>query len=231
MLSTTPSMQSISVSSPMPLRPLSYRTTSTASVANSRKGKEREKDVLHCELCQRRVGLWTFKNATIATLRSPNPNATPATRVRPFDVLKEHRPYCPYVVRSTSLPSLPTPTSSPAQQETASLISNPLPRSCSDSSITFTQVTSSSSDRSDLVEGWKAVLAMVLRSGLGRRQRVRSVGVIGSQTNGLAQDDANTTSGPDFVDAEGGIHAMVEGVKTKGVSIPAFRFIKLRLIC
>lgn len=74
----------------------------------------------------------------------------------------------------------------------------------------------------DLVEGWKAVLAVVLRSGLGRRERVRSVGMMGPQlqiSDGTPNNNTNAGSQviDDTTDTESGIQAMVEGVKANGV--------------
>ena len=70
------------------------------------------------------------------------------------------------------------------------------------------------------MEGWKAVLSVVLRSGLGRRQRVRSVGTIGTQpvrASEIGQSSADNEAG-NANDAESGIQAMVDGVKVNGVS-------------
>ncbi|KAI5989191.1 hypothetical protein F5J12DRAFT_897979 [Pisolithus orientalis] len=65
---------------------------------------------------------------------------------RAFDVVKEHRSYCPYVVRSTAVPSLPSATTS----GTSNLPGN----------------------GDGLVEGWRAVLTVVQRHGLSQRQRM-----------------------------------------------------------
>ena len=164
--------------------------------------------MLYCELCQRRVGLWTFKNATIS--KAPNGSQTP--RIRPFDLTKEHRPYCPYVVRSTSLPTLPSMMQrvTSTHTRTSSDPSNPVGRG------------SELIKEGDLVEGWKAVLAVVLRSGLGRRERVRSVEMMGPQlqiSDGTPNNNTNAGSQviDDTTDTESGIQAMVEGVKANGV--------------
>jgi hypothetical protein len=72
---------------------------------------------LYCTLCQRRIGLWAYVRASPT---SPNGNGR-ADPLSPFgsplpprnlpqpkvlDVLKEHRSFCPYIVKSTPLPSI-----------------------------------------------------------------------------------------------------------------------------
>jgi hypothetical protein len=95
----------------------------------------RDASLLHCALCQRRVGLWTF---------APPPQAVsdPARPQRPFDLMKEHRAHCPYVVRSTVVPSFPVPNA----------------HGGGDAST-------------DAVEGWRAVLIVVGRHGVSQRVR------------------------------------------------------------
>ncbi|KAI6165566.1 zf-C3HC-domain-containing protein [Pisolithus thermaeus] len=122
------------------------------------------------DMSLRRVGLWNFATVTPAeegstsgeqqqqhaplSSESGNSVSVFASVVRtsglqsrkPFDVLKEHRSYCPYVVRSTVVPSLPPAT---------------------------TNGTSNVSDNGGgLVEGWRAVLTVVQRHKLSQRQRM-----------------------------------------------------------
>ncbi|KAG6328042.1 hypothetical protein ID866_11047 [Astraeus odoratus] len=102
------------------------------------------------------------------------------TRMRPrkpFDLVKEHRSYCPYVVRSTAVPSLPSAASLTA--------------------------TTANND-GGLMEGWRAVLAIVQRNGLSGRQR-------------LARFTGNTGTVEQGRDEElEGVGVMVAGVKSKG---------------
>lgn len=70
-------------------------------------------DMLQCTLCQRRVGLWAFAPPLVA----PNPpelvsgeppvptvvRTPPSPSPRSLDVLREHRTFCPYVIRTTPL--------------------------------------------------------------------------------------------------------------------------------
>ena len=63
-----------------------------------------------------------------------------------------------------------------------------------------------------MTEGWRAVLTVILRTGLGRRQRQRSLRI--------SSGTAETPGGEGEQDAMevDNIHAMVEGVKNRGVS-------------
>jgi hypothetical protein len=74
----------------------------------------RENALLYCPLCQRRLGLWAFAPAQEGSNGVTEGDASPLDQAkrgkahsqRPFDLLKEHRSFCPYVVRSTPVPSL-----------------------------------------------------------------------------------------------------------------------------
>ncbi|KAJ7637672.1 zf-C3HC-domain-containing protein [Mycena polygramma] len=141
---------------------------------------KRDTSLLHCALCQRRVGLWAFARPTEPSTPPPLGRALPPQRH--FDLLKEHRSFCPYVVRSTLVPTLPAEN---APSPTAGVL-----------------------------EGWRAVLTVVLRYGLGQRQRAaalrRRQSMDGKGDGDSAMDvDADTES----VD---GVEAMVENVKARG---------------
>lgn len=156
---------------------------------------------MHCPLCQRRVGLWSFATVTPAEegstseeqqqqhapLSSASGNVSvfaSAVRTsgsqskRPFDVLKEHRSYCPYVIRSTVVPSPPS----------ATVIGTP----------------NVSDKGGGLVEGWRAVLTVAQRHKLSQRQRMSRF-VPGSEGTEGARDEELE-----------GVEAMVAGVKNKG---------------
>ncbi|KAI6102171.1 C3HC zinc finger-like-domain-containing protein [Pisolithus sp. B1] len=161
----------------------------------------KDMSLVHCPLCQRRVGLWSFATVTPAEEGStsdeqqqhvPLSSASGksvsafASAVRtsglqsrkPFDVLKEHRSYCPYVVRSTVVPSLPSAT---------------------------TNGTSNVSDNGGgLVEGWRAMLTVIQRHKLSQRQRMSRF-VPGSEGTDGGRDEGLE-----------GVEAMVAGVKSKG---------------
>ncbi|KAG2074156.1 zf-C3HC-domain-containing protein [Suillus decipiens] len=136
----------------------------------------RDASLLHCSLCQRRVGLWAFIPQSVP---SPVDSSPISTKKRQFDVLNEHRLYCPFVVLSTVVPKLPTPSTSPLPANVAA-----------DSAI----------------EGWRAVLTVVLRHGLSERQRNARLSLSGG--------DSETMHGID--DELEGVEAMVAGVKSKG---------------
>ncbi|KAG6888831.1 hypothetical protein C0995_005706 [Termitomyces sp. Mi166 len=170
--------------------------------------------ILHCTLCQRRVGLWAFCPEsststteprrdpvnTDATMSTPNPTSVPtissknSTTQRPFDVLKEHRAYCPYVVRSTIVPTLPVPITSGAA---ASVSSISLSRSNSISAI---------NNQDAALEGWRAVLTVVLRYGAVQKRK------LGLDFVDRLRGDA-TLDEPMEVD---GVKAMIAGVKKRG---------------
>ncbi|KAG1750697.1 hypothetical protein EDB19DRAFT_1904109 [Suillus lakei] len=108
---------------------------------------------------------------------SPPPH--PTTKKRQFDVLNEHRSYRPYVVPSTVVPMLPMPPTSPVSVNALA---------------------------DGAIEGWRAVLTVVLRHGLTERQRNIRL----SHSGG----DNEATHGID--DELEGVEAMVAGVKSKG---------------
>ncbi|KAG6837242.1 hypothetical protein H0H93_012637 [Arthromyces matolae] len=164
--------------------------------------------ILHCTLCQRRIGLWAFTpevSTTTTTTELPSdsdtamqsPAGSPpkksATR-RLFDVLKEHRAYCPYVVRSTTVPTLPVP---PPSVPTGSSASLPRPSTASTASLVHNQNT--------VLEGWRAVLTVVLRYGVVQKHRL---GLDFAER--LRGDTADESMEVD------GVKAMVAGVKKRG---------------
>ena len=170
-----------------------------------------ENALFQCELCQRRIGLWAFINKDTEStprLSSNEPPTTtpdqeptgdkPSTPSRPtktlprrsFDLLREHRSYCPYVVRSTVVPSLPTPQGT-------------IPTSTSSNSI------SANGSNPNAVEGWKAVLTVVLRCGMAQRQRLEYT----RQQAGIAREN-----GSHGAMEQDNVQAMIEGVKARGVS-------------
>ena len=95
--------------------------------------------MITCQLCQRQVGLWTFSAVSKSSTPSA-PSGPPKVQTgRQFDVLKEHRPHCPFVIKSTYLPTLSLPSK---DSETSTAAAEPLP----------------------FVEGWKALMSVVSRS-------------------------------------------------------------------
>ncbi|KAG6328525.1 hypothetical protein ID866_10563 [Astraeus odoratus] len=110
-------------------------------------------------------GLWSFatvsseeeqadanlalSNGDSTSVFASTANSTRTRPRKPFDLVKEHRLYCPYVVRSTAVPSLPS-----AASPTAATANND----------------------GGLMEGWRAVLAIVQRHGLSRDEELEGVG-------------------------------------------------------
>ncbi|KAI0787850.1 C3HC zinc finger-like-domain-containing protein [Fomes fomentarius] len=161
--------------------------------------------LLHCPLCQRRVGLWAFLPKSADEDDPMNGDGAAKKKQQPqrqLDILREHRPYCPYVVRSTVLPSLPTPSPTSAQpkghERSTSLPS--LSGSNSSSSQVYVQPGA--------MEGWKTVLTIVSRYGNVQRQRLGLKRVPSGRPESVAE------SGVD--DGASSIEAMVADVKSHG---------------
>ncbi|KAG2128208.1 C3HC zinc finger-like-domain-containing protein [Suillus cothurnatus] len=136
----------------------------------------RDTSLLHCSLCQRRVGLWAFTLQSTPSPLDGSPLPHPSIKKRQFDVLNEHRSYCPFVAPSTVVPKLPMPSTSPLSASVAA---------------------------DSVIEGWRAVLTVVLRHGLSERQRNARLSLSGGDHDGI--DDELE-----------GVEAMVAGVKSKG---------------
>ncbi|KAI0303703.1 C3HC zinc finger-like-domain-containing protein [Multifurca ochricompacta] len=202
-------------SSDAPTLPWSPR----GSVAPVRRG---DTPLLHCSLCHRRLGLWVVGSVPRAssTTEDSSSSAQPP-RVRQIDLLREHRPYCPYVVRSTTVPSLPV------AQANASHIRVP---SSSPLSISFLSSSGNShshvdTQQSSAVEGWRAILMVVLRYRMGQWQRRkvskgRTERVVGKLDTPLLES-ASAPGAPTATDEESWVEvdpveAMVEGVKSRG---------------
>ena len=181
--------------------------------------------LLHCPLCQRRIGLWAFLPKPPAaededdpmtgtsTDAAPSAKAKKAQPQRQLDVLREHRPYCPYVVRSTVLPSLPAPPqpSGPRRSESVSSLAS-----------VNGKTNANANANANAMEGWRAVMAVVSRYGTVQRQRLglsRATSVRGDGSGaGTGSAGVDGTSGEGMDGEESSIEAMVAGVKSHGVS-------------
>ncbi len=120
---------------------------------------------------------------------------------RQLDVLREHRPYCPYVVRSTVLPSFPAPSPAATQQRDHQ-------RSTSVASVASVNSGMSQVNvQPGAVEGWRAVMAVVSRYGNVQRQRLG----LSRMTH---EGEKGATEG---MDEGNSVEAMVAGVKSRGV--------------
>lgn len=197
--------------SPSRLRSLFGRSQVASSASAMRSPGRTESTLLHCALCQRRIGLWAFQtSAQVEDLPTPTPSPQPpqtptkSAKTQPrrqLDILKEHRSYCPYVVRSTEIPSMPL-----------AALHQP-PRSDSPTSQTSSNV--SSLGQSGAVEGWRAVLTIVLRYGAAQRQRF---GLGRTPSARRTETSSGTSEQPEDMPAEmNEVEAMVAGVKSHGV--------------
>lgn len=131
---------------------------------------------------------------------------------RPFDIMREHRAFCPYIVKSTTLPSLPVDRPVASHARTASEPAVP------------------AAMENAALEGWRAVLAVVCRYRLAQRQLglARSA-TFSSLRSGLSEaalggsqegrGDGAVQDVPMEVDH---VEAMVDRVKARGVRIISF---------
>jgi hypothetical protein len=185
--------------------------------------RRKEASLLQCTLCHRRLGLWAIistPRANRTTEDSPSTAVPP--KARQLDLLREHRPYCPYVVRSAMIPSLPIAPANAVHTRAAS--STPSFTSfLSSSNASHTQVDT---QQPGAVEGWRAVLMVVLRYRLGQWQRRKeSKGMV--ETADGESDKSIDGGAPAVTRGEineeswlevDPVEAMVEGVKSRGVS-------------
>ncbi|KAF9448311.1 zf-C3HC-domain-containing protein [Macrolepiota fuliginosa MF-IS2] len=151
--------------------------------------------LLQCVLCQRRIGLWTFlarpttitKSGSDANPDSPIPSTPQKTvQQRQFDLLREHRSYCPYVVRSTAIPALPVPASGSSNSG---------------------QFNIPQTNQESVMEGWRAVLTVILRYGLGQKQ---------TPDHDIFAPQGDTSKDSTEAMEVDGVKAMVAGVKSRG---------------
>lgn len=166
-----------SVSAELPPTPAS--TTDTPQ-------QKRDASLLYCKLCQRRVGLWAFGPQAVEKENRPQ---------RQFDLLKEHRPYCPYVVRSTIVPNFPMP---------------------SGHSAVLNGANGNGNLQETPIEGWRALLSIVSkarkRSFYGSNKSAATAGpVLVDGANGSTESFVNV----DDMEVDR-VEAMVEGVKKRG---------------
>lgn len=166
----------------------------SASRASTPSPAKPDATLLHCALCQRRVGLWAFISPPQTNGAASTSDAPKQPQRRQLDVLREHRSYCPYVVRSTVVPSMPAPQSEDTSRPSLS----------------------AQSAGQNTIEGWRAALTVVMRHGMARKQRLaHGRSVSGRSTNDPAQDD-RPSQGEQEMDA---VEAMVAGVKSRGVRL------------
>ncbi len=187
--------------------------------------RRRDTSLLHCSLCHRRLGLWAVGSAPRESHpRDGNTGSAVLQKARQIDLLREHRPYCPYVVRSTTVPCLPVaPTS--AQHSRVPSSTPSFTSFLSSSSTSHAQVDAR---QPSAVEGWRAVLMVVLRYRMGqwqhRKVSSKSLTEWMESESDTTQHQPNvvTPGTPPEIDEESWVEidpveAMVEGVKSRGV--------------
>ncbi|KAI0324648.1 zf-C3HC-domain-containing protein [Cubamyces sp. BRFM 1775] len=201
-----------------PRPPLRMRsTTSLHSQFSANSSPRADTTLLHCSLCQRRVGLWAFlpprpEEDDPMTGDGSGNGATSSTAKkqpqRPLDILREHRPYCPYVVRSTVVPSLPAPPPAASSQQKGHERSPSLALLAS-ANTSATQLNA----QPNAMEGWRAVMTVVQRYGTLQRQRL---GLNRVPSGRVGEPVAEAAGGEEGKAQPDPIEAMVAGVKSHG---------------
>ena len=158
----------------------SARLPSTPASAIDTPQQKRDASLLYCKMCQRRVGLWAFGPQAVEKENRPQ---------RQFDLLKEHRPYCPYVVRSTIISNFPV----------------------SGHSVVLNGADGNGSLQDASIEGWRAMLSIVLKA-----KKRPSYGV--NRSVGGANGSTESFMNVDEMEVDR-VEAMVDGVKKRGVSV------------
>ncbi|KAF8558198.1 zf-C3HC-domain-containing protein [Imleria badia] len=69
----------------------------------------RDASLVYCVLCHRRVGLWGYSRneATTPLVQDEHSESAFREHQKEFDLVKEHRSYCPYIACSSVVPSFP----------------------------------------------------------------------------------------------------------------------------
>ena len=200
--------------------------------------------MLQCKMCLRRLGLWAFAPSTTEN-HSSQPSSRPP---RQFDLLREHRPTCPYVAKSTPLATLPHHSSvtSPniphlsrartslslddASSSSTSVAKEGLRRTASflsnlrSSSHSRTPSLPSLLQDMNLVEGWRAVYNTVMRYGMAERAGHMASRNSGEGSRAAAPSVDPMAEGVEPMDtanddAMSEVVELVEEVKQHGVSL------------
>ena len=217
-MTPTPSRQLLPITPVrVPSTPFTFRMPFPPS-----SGSRTDNTLLQCALCQRRIGLWAFSpqpvpeapstpradadtvadpltpaldsiTSTPAPAPAPMPQKKLSISQRQFDLLKEHRSYCPYVVRSTIIPTLPVVSPFAAKPVHGHTLSG----------LHIPHMVGQLGQNA--LEGWRAVLTVVLRYGAGQQKRMGL---------DLARDETQQVA----VEVDS-VKAMMEGVKSHGVSV------------
>ncbi|CAE6381908.1 unnamed protein product [Rhizoctonia solani] len=166
-----------------PVHPPPRASTSRREGSGSSDGQG--SDMIQCALCQRRVGLWTFVPPVPLAQASPELVAgestvptvvrtPPSPSSRPLDVLREHRTFCPYVIRTTPL-TIPNDGKPSAEVEGWKAIVGIISRSKRQESTGEASITSPFREPSPGQKGVENAVSRVKRSPGGSRDLLRYV--------------------------------------------------------
>jgi len=149
---------------------LGWDMTPPSTAINTHQMSSPLRGLLTCSLCQRQVPTWNFFSPAILS-RSLDSSGSRQHQTRAFDVLREHRTHCPYVVKATPSPSL-APMSIPNTHNAE--------RDVQDMALSPSMV---------LLEGWRVHLNILLRSEWRRTSEYASLGRIqGSPVGELGEN-------------------------------------------
>lgn len=167
-----------------PVHPPPRASTSRREGSGSSDGHGKD-DMIQCALCQRRVGLWAFtppippaqplNEPEIAESTAPVATRTPPPPApRSLDVLREHRTFCPYIIRTTPL-TIPNNEEPSTEVEGWKAIIGIISRSKRRESIGEASITSPFRESSPGQKGVESAVSRVKRSPGGSRDLLRYV--------------------------------------------------------
>lgn len=206
------------------LEPSASASTSPSTAAAAANGDATNAPMTPSSVKERQSGSNLTRSKTIQSAPLRPKKSLPQ---RAFDLLKEHRSYCPYAVRSTVVPSFPLSS----QQLPTNTTNAPITRSRSFSSSSFLTKTlqrngstGSLAQQTNLggvpgeMEGWRAVLTVVLRYGMAEKQRLQHRFFSSSENGQDEQRAVGVHDEPVAMEVDT-VKAMVNGVKTRGVCL------------
>ncbi|KAG8733964.1 hypothetical protein FRC11_014167 [Ceratobasidium sp. 423] len=169
-----------------PVHPPPRASTSRREGSGSSDGQGKD-DMIQCILCQRRVGLWTFMPPVPPAQPAPAPESqigestaltvvrtSPSPSPRLLDVLREHRTFCPYVIRTTPL-TIPNDEEPSTEVEGWKAIIGIISRSKRRESTGEASITSPFQESSPGQKGVESAVSRVKRSPGGSRDLLRYV--------------------------------------------------------
>ncbi|GAB1521939.1 hypothetical protein RhiTH_005038 [Rhizoctonia solani] len=142
-------------------------------------------DMIQCVLCQRRIGLWAFISPATSVQPISEPAVSESTTSTPMrvpsspsprflDVLREHRAFCPYVIRTSPL-TIPNDEAPSAEVEGWKMIVGIISRSKRRESIGETSTTNPFRESTPGQNSVESAVSRVKRSPGGSRDLLRYV--------------------------------------------------------